>query len=195
MMHIPDTDHSSLINLVSIDPGSTKVGIADFEIDPVSGIIVRSRAHTLDASRYVSEDGWLETNFGMRQARISFIENYLLNHFNDMRPLFIVSEGSFFNPSRPNAFEVLVEVIYAIRSAVLKYDSWRSLEIIDPPTVKKSVGAPGNAKKEEVQKRVVELTDLHYEQDIKTAGLSEHAIDALAVGYGFYKSRILPSFK
>lgn len=195
MLYLPDTDQTSLINLVSIDPGSTKVGIADFEIDPVSGIIIRCNAHTLDASRYVQEDGWIETNFGMRQARISFIENYLINHFNSVRPLFIVSEGSFFNPRRPNAFEVLIEAIAAIRNAVMKYDTWRSLELIDAPTVKKSVGAAGNAKKEEVQERVLLLSDLNYDSNQNINDLSEHAIDAIAVGYGFYKSEIFPSFQ
>ena len=107
----------------------------------------------------------------------------LLGIFNYYKPFSIASESPYISNQFPQAGLVLTEVICAIRRAVMRYDSWQNLNLIDPPTIKKSVGAMGNAKKEMMKEKVLSLTDLRYNGIVPIEELDEHAIDALAVSY------------
>ncbi|EKD22653.1 MAG: hypothetical protein ACD_84C00020G0001, partial [uncultured bacterium] len=70
-----------------------------------------------------------------------------------------------------------------IRRAVMHYDIWTSLDFVDPPTVKKAVGAHGKSQKYDVRKKVLALKELCYNGEIPIELLDEHSIDALAVAY------------
>jgi Holliday junction resolvasome RuvABC endonuclease subunit len=55
--------------------------------------------------------------------------------------------------------------------------------MIDPPSVKKAVGATSHAKKDEVKAALARLPDLNYNGPVPLEMLDEHSIDALAVAY------------
>jgi Holliday junction resolvasome RuvABC endonuclease subunit len=71
---------------------------------------------------------------------------------------------------------------------MLAYDPWKPLYRVDPPTVKKKVGAPGNADKNAVKQALLRLPDLNYQGETPLAMLDEHSVDALAVAYGKWRA-------
>ena len=186
MLHIPQ-DSSTTVKLVGIDPGSSNLGFAWLEYDLLTSKIVRTQATTFNGVKLMKLDTWAIEMHGERASRIKALKNKLLNSFLELMPIQIVCEGAFFNQLRPNAFEVLIEVRTAIKEAISDYDCWKTIYLIDPPTVKKGVGAPGNAKKDVIKQCVLALPDLNYEGTVSLNDLDEHAIDALAIAYTRYK--------
>ena len=57
------------------------------------------------------------------------------------------------------------------------------LTLIDPPTVKKAVGAPGNADKLVVKNFVKMSSIINYAGDTPIDLLDEHSIDSIAVNF------------
>jgi Holliday junction resolvasome RuvABC endonuclease subunit len=169
--------------LIALDPGSDTLGFAAFDVDSETFEIKRSIAFTITASKLVNDESWIATRFSYRTARIYKLKELLLNYYAALNPSFVACESPFFNPRRPGAFEPLVEVKAAIRDSVIEHNPWVNLTFIDPSSIKKSVGAPGNADKAVMKKAVSLLTDLNYDGEIKIIDLDEHSIDALAVGY------------
>jgi Holliday junction resolvasome RuvABC endonuclease subunit len=143
--------------------------------------IVFSDAWTLIGKKLAGKDRWITDLHGERNGRIRAIEEELLRIFNYYQPLLIASESPFINSKFPQAGLALTVVVCAIRQAVMNYDLWKSLDLIDPPTVKMAVGAPGNAPKEIVKEKIMQLPNLNYVGTTPIALLDEHSIDALAV--------------
>jgi len=186
MITLPE-ESDNTARVVGIDPGSQYLGVAYIEYDIATGAIVSSSAKTLHADKLSSKKDWVVNLHGDRVARILALKTALGNYLNEVNPVKVGCESPFYNPRRPNAYGVLVEVLTTIRMAVMDWSQWLGLELIDPPTVKKAVGASGGAKKEEVLAKVIALTgELHLAQSSDT--LDEHSVDALAVAYHCYKT-------
>lgn len=175
--------------LVSIDPGSTTVGIAVIDINVDNWTIINSQAWTYNSAKMSESNTWLESQYGNRYVRIVAIENYLVNLFLNICPTLICSEAPFINQRFPAAGIALTEVMCSIRNAVVRYDPWCALKIIPPSSVKNGVGAKGNADKFAMKEALQRLLpELNYNGNIPFDLLDEHSIDALAVGYSEYKS-------
>lgn len=187
MIHLPGSG-SKVSCVVGIDPGSTNLGFAAIEFDIDTLKITRTQAFTLTGTKLMDEDNWDEFRMGQRYSRIQAIRQHILVEFIKLRPLRIAIESPFYSQKRPSAFGVLMEVMEAVRQSVVEYDSWRDLLVVDPPTVKRAVGGSGNAKKEEMQRRVISMTELNYCGEIEK--LDEHSIDAIAVAYWCYTNLI-----
>jgi len=172
--------------IVSIDPGTNKVGICLMDVEFDTFKILKSTAFTVTATKLVSEDSWMSVMHSYRVARLFAIKDTLLRYFKDHKPNAIVCESPFFNSRMPGAFQPLVEILKTIRDTVIEYDDWLQLNLIDPSTIKKAVNASSFADKQSVKKAVTSLVDINYEGNIDE--LDEHAIDALAVGYCFIKN-------
>jgi len=181
--------------IISIDPGTDKLGLAVMDVTYENFNISKTVAKTIIASRHVDEDAWISQIHGYRMARIQKLKTILVQNFDKIEPAFIVCESPFFNPRRPGAFQPLAEILFAIKEAVLEHNSWLPLNLIDPSTIKKSVNAPGNADKVVMKKFVSSLTDIGYEGDVKIEDLDEHAIAAIAVGYCQVKNLRSPVIK
>jgi Holliday junction resolvasome RuvABC endonuclease subunit len=80
-----------------------------------------------------------------------------------------------------------METVFAIRTAARNYDESLALDLVDPPSAKNAVGAPGNAKKEQVYAAMHKMLDaLVYdktEYDLEFSKLDEHSVDALAIAF------------
>ena len=179
---------SDTVSIVGIDPGTQNLGVAVLLINIVSFKIVYSEAWTIVGSRLAGKDSWAEELHGARFSRIAALEQNLLNIFRHFRPLEIACESPFYSQRHPQAFGALTEVICGVRNAVINYDQWKYLHLIDPPSVKQAVGAKGNAQKEIIKEKILQLTELCYSGNIPIQFLDEHSIDALAVGYSCYKT-------
>lgn len=124
---------------------------------------------------------------GERFARIECLCRELLFCLYQDQPNFIVCESPFYNPRMPSAYGVLMEVLSAIKNTVYHYHPLMVMEMIDPSSAKNAVGASGGAKKELMQKAVLEMPGLNYVGLIAQNQLDEHSIDAIAVAMSRYK--------
>lgn len=193
MLRMPQ-NASSAATLIGIDPGSSKMGVCIMTVDAVTLDIISTDAFTIVGEKLMAKNSFMEMIHGARFARIDAIEERLLALFIRHKPFDVASESPFFNPSRPNAFEVLVEVIYMIRQALWRYDPWVRLYRIDPPTVKLGVGAKGNASKNPVGDAVIGMeAELNYIGKTPIRKLDDNARDAIAVAktrLGILRGRI-----
>ncbi|WP_233874149.1 hypothetical protein [Paraburkholderia adhaesiva] len=173
--------------IAGIDPGSVHLGTTILRLNLATLAITGTSARTLEAPRE-GAGLWTTQLFGERIARIASLEDALLAFFREADPCMIACEAPFINLRRPQAHGVLTEVICGIRRAVMRYDTWKPLYLIDPARVKNAVGAKGNADKAAIKAAVLHLRDLHYDGEIPLTLLDEHSLDAIAVAYAHRKA-------
>ena len=176
--------------IVGIDPGSTTLGFSILEYDLHSFEIVRTYARTFNAGKMKLSELDI-ANHSERYARIYELMDALYDAFVEIEPTLVISESPFMAKRMPMAYGALVEVVFAIRSALRKYDPTMNLDLIDPPRAKNAVGAAGNAKKDQVHAALKKLLpDLHFDETRSSEsfdGLDEHSVDGLAIAYSRWK--------
>jgi Holliday junction resolvasome RuvABC endonuclease subunit len=168
------------VRILGIDPGSVTLGIACLSIDPQTLEILNTQAVTFTSLK-LAINPWMEQVHTPRFARIAAHKENIKYVLNYCRPVAVVCESPFYNPSRPQAYGVLVETLDAIRQAVWEYDQCIPLDLVDPPTVKQAVGGKGNADKDAMKQLVLNLPNLNFTGPIQLSALDEHSIDAIAV--------------
>lgn len=189
LLNDDDLDQA-ICRIVGIDPGSTTLGFSIIEYDARTYEIIRTYAHTFNAGKMILNDLDI-LNHSERYARIYELMDVIYDEFVILHPTFVICESPFMAMRRPQAYGALVEVVFAIRSALRKYDPTMQLDLIDPPRAKNAVGAAGNAKKEQVQAALRKiLPALHY--DARLSGksfddLDEHSVDGIAIAYSRWK--------
>lgn len=181
-MHLMPYSSEGFVTLLGLDPGTNNLGLGWINFDPGSLSIINTQSLLLTADKMDPDPFYAEVHCD-RHARLRILSENILQMLHWIRPVSIVSESPFFNASRPNAYAALIETVEMIRHTVSAYDWQQSLNYIDPPSVKRAVGAAGNAKKEEVQSRVMQLLELNYQGPTPLSHLDEHSIDAIAVAY------------
>lgn len=184
-----DNKHIKHVTLIGIDPGSNTLGVAIMHIEPLTWGIISTHAKTFVGTRLSSTDEWTTEVYGDRLGRIFAHEQNLFRIFEETRPLLVASESPFYSQRHPQAFGALTEVICAIRNALRQHDGSKQVFLVDPPTVKRAVGAPGNGDKDRVREAILKLTNLNYVGDIPLIDIDEHSLDAIAVCYHQYISK------
>lgn len=176
------------INLLGIDPGTTKLGVSIMEVSLLTREIINVTAFTLRGDK-LANHYLLDSHYGNRHSRIHGMMDYLSHICNEYQPFAIISEAPFYNPRAPGAFEALVNVIDALRIMVSNYDLFKNLIVVDPSSIKNSVGAKGGANKITIKEAVLnipEITNNYDNRDDHITALDEHAIDSIAVNYWYY---------
>ena len=173
-----------LASIVGIDPGTETLGLATLWFNPLDMKIDSIVVETVIGSKHHYYD-WVQECHSERHNKLLGHTRHLRAHFDSVLPLAIACESPFYNRLRPNAFEALLGTLSAIRQATIEHSLWRSLDTVDPPTVKKAIGAPGNADKIAVKAAFEkhEISNLISNPQ----ALTEHAIDAVCVAYWRYK--------
>lgn len=179
-MHLYPKQPEYIARLIGIDPGTQSLGLCCMWIDALSLQITNIEATTFIGDK-LPQLTWMQENHSDRFARIYAHRQNLLNTFNHYQPVWIRSEAPFINMRRPQAFAALIEIVDAIRLAVAEYDRGIGLELIDPSTVKKSVGASGGADKNGVKASISRIDEISSKINISL--LDEHSIDSVAVAY------------
>lgn len=183
----------AICRVIGIDPGSTTLGFSVLEYDARTLKIIRTYAFTFNAGKMKLNDLDVETH-SERYARIYELMEALYEKFVELRPTFVICESPFMAMRRPQAYGALVEVVFAIRSALRKYDPTMSLDLIDPPSAKNAVGAAGNAKKEQVHAALAKLLpELRFDESLSEAPfleLDEHSVDGTAIAYSRWKKLV-----
>lgn len=173
------------IRLLSIDPGTMFTGIAVSEVDQDRSNFRVVHAQTLDLNklaRGVPEDYVLI--HGDRRARLCMLTACITRLLAAWRPVSVVSESPYAS-GHIQAFEALVECLSAIGEGVRNYDDYMRLNTLEPSLVKKGVGVKGNTGDKLLMRTAIQnIPDLILDVNVDT--LSEHAVDAIAVGYSHY---------
>jgi len=181
-MHLMPRNPERIASLMGMDPGTNTFGLAWINIDVSTLEIVNTQSLLLVAEKMRPDPWYAEINTD-RHARLQVLSRNISNVLHDVQPVCVVTESPFFNQKRPNAFQALIETLEMIRQVVYAYNWTQPLNYIDPPSVKRAVGAAGNAKKEEVQARVIKIPELNYQGSVPLEELDEHSIDAIAAVY------------
>jgi Holliday junction resolvasome RuvABC endonuclease subunit len=184
---IPDS-YSNRYNILSIDPGSNYLGIAIITINPTNNTIINIYAFSIAVEHLLITEYHQDDIDNNRHNKMSKIKNEILRILDFYKPLAVICETPFFNRLRPGAFAPLVEVLYVLKDSVLLYNSLVPFITAEPSIIKKAIGAGHICGKDEVKETLYKNKEI---QDVLANDfnlLDEHAIDAIAVGYTYFKS-------
>lgn len=178
-----------IYRILSIDPGSDTLGLALIDVDLEHHTATLVHTNTLNATRAIRQMPFTAETFGDRQARLTSHAHVIRDYLGSARPHCVISESPFMGRF-PQAFASLVECMYMLQAVVAEYDPGMCLETIDPPSVKKLVGAPTKRPKGmsptdfkgTVKTALKGLSKLQLGQQVSLDYCDEHAIDAVAVG-------------
>lgn len=183
----PFSHAEQVVNIIGIDPGSQTLGLSVLSFDPVTLEMKKTQAQTFKGDRLPMMSGAYSDSHGERLARINAHRENLYNLFIHYRPHFVVCESPFYSSRMPSAFGALMQVVdLAVYSAINQYSPYMQLQLIDPPSVKKAVGAKGNGDKNAVRDSLLRICDKLKITPEQISKLDEHSIDAVAVGYSYY---------
>lgn len=174
------------IRILSIDPGSNRMGvtIADYysfdnrlELLMVKTVFVDVTSELLHPS--------LKDFQSDRSLKLLTIRKVISNYLVNWSPDFIVSESPYMS-KQVQAFAALTECITQIRVAAFDYLVTMEVNLIDPATVKKSVGVSGkDGDKQNMLTAVSSLPNVINKSEVEFKDMDEHSIDSIAVGYSF----------
>jgi len=174
--------------IAAIDPGTNTLGISFLDVDLAVRSITVIESATYRADSRVKEDSIIYESRGDRAARLHFHRLNFAALLQQFTPHAVIAESPFMGRF-PAAFEALCECRDMLRSVVWQYNPRIPLELIDPPTAKKAVGAlVQKGSKENVQACVLALPDLKWALPVPIQTLDEHCYDSIACGYSLGKA-------
>lgn len=168
---------------MNIDPGLGMIGVSIFDVRTRTGIIENIEIETFSSEGIRDHRGIDPLHTGERYLKLKKIYNRINDLCHHYRPAIVFHESPFYNRFRPNAYEVLVEALLEIRSAIFDYNRDTYIERIAPQAVKKGIGAGGTKGKEIIMEKVFEIPALMDVLNYPKEELTEHCIDSMAIGY------------
>lgn len=169
--------------LLTIDPGLNNCGVV--VSDPVNGFTVIDSLCVKNTRKFSDEEKILELKYGSRAVKVLSIVKSIEEMVDRYSPTKIIVESPFYHHLTPMSYSILLEVIVAIRYMVVMP---RNIDFgsIEPMLIKKLFTSHGASSKDVMREFLIRKID---EGSIKihrpVAELSEHEVDAIAVGYVF----------
>ncbi len=187
-------EQSYTYRVLGIDPGLSNLGLSVYEISYLTGEIVSIRAFTFVNDKLPDNTGFEYDIVPERTIKLYKLKMAITEALFLYNPVFVVSEAPFYNRFMPMAYGALLEVISVIHSAILDWNSNIGFQTVPPLLVKKLVGTKAVKNdtlkgKELVKNGVKAIPQIMNVLQDPIEGLSEHAIDAIAVGYTFIISQ------
>ena len=168
--------------LLAIDPGINTTGLAVLDI--AQKVVVKETVLVKNARKFTPEEKLIEEAHGTRVVKVLAITNKieeLLDKYKEIDT--IVAEAPFYNSLTPMAYGSLLEVISAIRYMVA-YQKSLPFKLIEPLVIKRLFTSKAMASKELIKHFLHEKKkDGSIIIDIDIDTLSEHEIDAVAIGF------------
>lgn len=177
--------------LVAIDPGLNNIGVAIFVIDTRLLKILSISAFTIKEERVEDRSCMDEEYVNEQTVKRSRMVSSVLTVIEKNFPEALVSESPFFDRRKPGSFAVLTEVINEIFSGTLRFNNNIRISMVAPLLVKHTLGVAGQKGKEVVKEAMAKETELLALLQDDFEKLDEHAIDAIGVGYTYFKRRLL----
>lgn len=179
--------------IIGIDPGG-KLGLCRIYFDVISLEIYSVHLETVNLDKLEPRGRYLDEVIGTLRSRVEKLYDYLSVVFAQDRPLAVACELPFFSFATPTAFTPLLKYVSAIENALTDWHPFRLLQMIDPPSVKKAVAVPGNAKKDAVKAAAIKILEtLPLDGDMALDEHTEHAYDAFAVAWVKFKDYGMPA--
>lgn len=184
-LHCPPGRLHEVGSIVGIDPGTNNLGFGDIRFNFKSLEILSVEGMSFNSERMLPTDSLIPITHNERIAKILAQKENLLQRLRFHRPCIVVCENPFINRLRPAAYGPLVEIVFAIRLAVIEYDPSVKFVTYQPSVIKKSVGAYAIGGKEEVKVAITQNPELNPNSLTDLSKLDEHAIDAIAAAYTY----------
>lgn len=183
-MHTP-------LRILSADPGSTMMGLAITEISPDFKTLTVVDATTVNLAKLLNRNEQSRAElFGDKVTKLHILRQAVSKYAEAWEPLIAIAETPY-KGRFAQAYAVLTECYSAIRLGLYDHNPAMVLNGIDPSSVKASVGVNGRSgDKELMRAALLNLPDLVL--TIPLVLLDEHAIDAIAVGYSYFRSQVRP---
>lgn len=126
-------------------------------------------------------------------ARMELISDVIYSFICAWDVAVVISESAYFRRF-VQPYKVLLQVIEAIRVANSKYFQGQDIVLIDPTTVKTTLGVKGNLRDKDAIKAALQVlaltsSDLVIPEDMYLFYLDEHSNDSVAIGYAYFKWR------
>jgi Holliday junction resolvasome RuvABC endonuclease subunit len=174
--------------IVGIDPGLLNLGFAVYHIDYLTGKIVKIEAFTIVNDKLPDRTGLDEETVPERTIKLYKLKAAIQWALGTYGPSYVVCEAPFYNRFMPMAYGALLEVVSVIHGAVLEWNPNIGFHTVAPLLVKKLVGTKAVKNdtlkgKELVKSGVKAIPEIMNVLATPIDTLSEHAIDAIAVGY------------
>jgi len=169
--------------ILAIDPSSYFVGIALLTID--SGTYELKSIETGLLNIGVKKE--VSSTHNPRFDRILLLEKLIAKILHENKPLVLTYERGFHNSKTPGAFEPLIMSTTTIINKALNIFPNITIIPFSPGKVKNAMGAKGNCNKDEMKEAC--RTNKRLLKFVDTTKISEHEIDAVAVGlaaFDFY---------
>lgn len=183
MLCNPNVPGDEIGTIVGIDPGTNMLGFAVLRFDFKTLEILSVQGESFKSERMIEEDCLIAHSHNERIAKIYAQRDNLVQQLNHYRPFVVACENPFINRFRPNAYGPLVEILFAIRTAVIEYSKFVDFVTYEPSVIKKSVGAGAVCGKEEVKTAILLNKELSPNEFTSLEHLDEHALDAVGVAY------------
>jgi Holliday junction resolvasome RuvABC endonuclease subunit len=187
MLKLPENS-TTIATIVGIDPGTESLGFSELDFDLRTLAITRWEPRTYIGSKLLKGSAWVERVHGARMMRLQAHGRNLVKLFDQLEPYVIACESPFINMKRPQAYGALTEIVYQIRLSVMTHNAWKELYLIEPSTVKNSVGAKGNADKDAIKASIMSIPELAGVCTRPIIELDEHELDSGAVAYAAFKN-------
>lgn len=173
-----------IVMIISIDPGINNCGISILDIDDNFRVVLTSLVK--NARKFTDDEKIIEAKCGNRAVKILAILNRVKEYLKEYRVTSIILEAPFYNALTPMAYGSILEVIFSIKyDIILKYNL--DFKLIEPLLVKKLFTNKSLASKELIKQFLItkkENKDILMDIDVES--ISEHEIDAIAIGYVHY---------
>lgn len=181
-------DNYNYVSILAIDPGLNNTGVAHLLIDHAKNEIVSLEATTIVTNNLPNNTGLSLSIHTERKIKLHKLKNCIIGYIEHLKPSVMVCESSFYNPYMPTAYKALIESITAIQEALIETNNNIPFLMIEPLLIKKTVGGLKGIKGKSVIRDCIRNIDelyklLGHNLDI----LDEHSIDAIAIGYTYFK--------
>ena len=173
--------------IIAIDPGINSTGLAVLE-DKETYLQVHTTAFVKGNRAFTKEEKLLEKQQDSRYVRAIAILTKLQELVNTYPIEAVISEAAFYNPRRPIAYSSLLEVIFAVKYGLIK-EIKVPFKTMAPKLVKSLFNQHGASLKDDMSKRLTLLIEkglLQLDKNIQLTELTEHEIDAIAIGWSYY---------
>ena len=178
---------SRLVTFMGIDPGTNNTGISILKYDYETRDIGSVDALTIDGSKtydIASED--LMYSHGDRFHRIYSIAAVAQRLMKHHEPLEIACESPFYHRLHPGSFAPLLEVVYAMRMAAIRFNPHVRFITYEPLLVKKTLSGKAFADKHQMKEALKNNETISSKLITPLEEMTEHAIDAIGIAYTHY---------
>lgn len=175
--------------IVGLDPGTHNLGLGALHVDMNTYKVRSYECYTLQATKILDEDSLLIPNHGHTFARVTALQEGIIDHLRRLRPSVVACEDAFFSRRFPGAYSPLLMSINAIRAAVLEYNPFMPFTLIEPSVIKVAVGAKGGGNNKglvlEGIRKIKEFDEATTTTPLEKQ--TDHAVDSIAIAFARLK--------